>query len=149
MLTSRQRNLLLLRASFQGLMRPLSLSLTPTGSYTQLFMLPPRTGHVLEHAAKFQVLSFSLSWDPGMGPRKEELKSPKQKEMEHGSAPQGEAAIQHTPWPQSQSCLPAALPELRWSSIEPWLKDTPTHRPPYSCLDSGYNFSHPSLHKWV
>uniref|UniRef100_A0A2K6EL15 Zinc finger protein 785 n=1 Tax=Propithecus coquereli TaxID=379532 RepID=A0A2K6EL15_PROCO len=43
----------------------------------------------------------------------------------------------------------AACPELcrnpRQSPIKPWLKDTLTPRPPYSCPDCGRNFSYPSL----
>lgn len=65
-LTSGRWILLLLLASFQGFMRPQSLSLTPIGPSTQLFVLPPREGHGLEHAAKFQILSFSPSQDPRM-----------------------------------------------------------------------------------
>uniref|UniRef100_A0A8C8Z418 Zinc finger protein 785 n=1 Tax=Prolemur simus TaxID=1328070 RepID=A0A8C8Z418_PROSS len=43
----------------------------------------------------------------------------------------------------------AACPELcrnpRQSPIKPWLKDTLTPRPPYSCPDCGRNFSYPSF----
>uniref|UniRef100_A0A9L0IHS3 Zinc finger protein 785 n=1 Tax=Equus asinus TaxID=9793 RepID=A0A9L0IHS3_EQUAS len=55
-------------------------------------------------------------------------KSPKQKQMEH-------EGVSLKEWLLSSAQSP----------INPWLKDTPTRRPPYSCPDCGCNFSYPSL----
>lgn len=78
------------------------------------------------------------------GSEKEGLqKSPKWKEMEHGSLSQGVAAI------PAYHHHKAACPELywnsRWSSTKTWLKDIPTRRPLYSCPDYGCDFSYSFL----
>uniref|UniRef100_A0A2K5PHY9 Zinc finger protein 785 n=1 Tax=Cebus imitator TaxID=2715852 RepID=A0A2K5PHY9_CEBIM len=68
---------------------------------------------------------------------KERVKNcPKQKEVVH------EVALKE--WLPSATC-PELCSSPRQSPMKPWLKDTVTRRPPYSCLDCGRNFSYPSL----
>ncbi|KAK2097879.1 hypothetical protein P7K49_023330 [Saguinus oedipus] len=68
---------------------------------------------------------------------KERVKNcPKQKVVAH------EVALKE--WLPSATC-PELCSSPRQSPMKPWLEDTVTRRPPYSCLDCGRNFSYPSL----